>query len=185
MSSTIIGSTVPTITIERLRGSWSSLWLRYVEAVDLDVHCIDSLVGHRSQHPDRQRAIQTFNLDERPSPAAWYLCSVSAPYRWGDNGHALILPKPGHRQEHFSGNMAITLVNAAVLDITDRDVDALHKHAGDTRYRTCRNWQAAWILLEKLGLPERRQPQSTAYGQRSRRYTKRPTIKPQASLFDA
>jgi hypothetical protein len=136
-------------------GSYASVWLKYVTAVDLGVHCIRSLVGRRARI-DPAAPLQSVRLDEHPSPAAFYLCAVSRPYVWSQNAHLAFENAPG---ESWSGialvpQLRVVLHNARpITGWGGQSVPADAPHAHDRRYATCRNWQFAWYLHLERSAP--------------------------------
>lgn len=130
---------------------FSSVWLKYVESVDLDVHCINSLIGPRERGIDRRAHHQILSLAQYRQPLAWYLCAVTYPYRWEQNVHVLAFPNPGHEETVTHSGMTVSLINASSAPITDEWIDPNDRNANVRRFRTCRNWQAAWMLHRRLG----------------------------------
>lgn len=136
--------TQPTMRIERdPEIGHSYLWLKLVEAVNLNVHCFHALVG-RPLRIERDAPDQTVPL---PAAAAYYLCGVTEPYRWELNSHVLALPDAHAEQPLtvFTPALCVTMWGLRAVDITDADLDPeLYGHRKN--YVTCRNLQAAWLL---------------------------------------
>lgn len=171
--------TTPTITLHR-RGDFSSIWLKYVTGVDLDVHCIRSLIGGRHHGIELYARHQTLTLDQHtPTPLAFYLCGVSTPYDWRRNAHLAFVAAPG---ETWSGEAAVPgltveLTNAApVFGWGEQSIDTTHPYAGARLYRTCRNWQFAHELVNRLGIRPRRNPERSHWEPAEERAKRRGTL---------
>lgn len=139
--------------------SYSSVWIKYVRAVDLTVHCIDSLIGDRHRDVANKAKTQTIVLDEFEQPIAWYLCGVTYPYRWQDNAHLLAVPAPDEIHEYSTANLRLTLHNCKPLVIHPYAIDPSDNHAREYLFKTCRNWQAAWILHTEYAAPNMLNPE--------------------------
>jgi hypothetical protein len=153
----------PSLFIYRTHGaSFTSLWLKTVTAVDLRVHCIDSLIGDRIA-VDRAVDFQGVQLDV--AAPAYYLCGLPYPYRWEMNSHLLAVPAPGEEHEWQQPTFDVVLADLRPVPITEEWIDPADPHADERLYRTCRNWQAAWWLHRSEGLQNMPNPRP---GSRSR-----------------
>jgi hypothetical protein len=143
----------------RVHDSFSSIWLKSIRAVDLDVHCIGSLVGDRvvlASKRGRAGQEDALMLTDFPQPLAWYLCGVTEPYRHADNIHLAFEYAPG---ESWSGpalrpGVQVALVNAQPIfgwGLDSIPVGAAHEN--ERLFRTCRNFQFAHFLRHERGAP--------------------------------
>jgi hypothetical protein len=158
----------PTLTF-RSAGGFSTIWLVYVQAVDLTEHCINTFIGPHSKRVVRDAEEQTARLDEHPVPLAYYLCGVTYPYSWADNAHLAFEYAAGH---YWHGpalvpGLTVTLQDARPLDgWGPASIPDGAPHAGEFLYRTCRNWQFAWHLHRELGAEDRLNPGKYAHARR-------------------
>jgi hypothetical protein len=163
----------PTLTF-RSAGGFSTIWLVYIQAVDLTEHCISTFIGPHSRRVERDAEEQTVLLDEHPVPLAYYLCGVTYPYSWADNAHLAFEHAPG---EYWHGpalvpGLTVTLQDARpITGWGPASIPDGTPHAGEYLYRTCRNWQCAWHLHRRLGADNRPNPGKYAH---TRRYGARP-----------
>lgn len=149
-----------TVTIEA-RDTFSSIWLKGIEAVDLETHCLSTFIGPRYRQVDRNKKLQTVTIEPGPREVALYLCGVTAPYRWADNAHLALRPSLGaqwHGEAAVPG-LVVTLLGAEPLSgWGEWDVPMGHPQYGDRLYRTCRNLQFGWWAHRHLGAENRINP---------------------------
>lgn len=168
----------PRIILNVNRTGYSSLWAKYVYAVDLDVHCIDSLVGPRQQRLEKYDRDITF--DQQPTPTAIYLCGVTYPYRWDMNLHILATPSEGSDVTIDVPGGKARLIDLRPHAIHNQDIPRDAPHAHDSKYTTCRNWQAAWMLHRRLRLENMVNPQGSGMRYQQRRGQIRKSAEPPA-----
>lgn len=173
-----------TMSLTR-RDQFSSIWLKGVRAVDLDQHCLPSLIGNRYAMPQLKGArfeSITLELALAPGELALYLCGVTAPYRWEDNAHLAIVPSPGakwHGPASVPG-LTVTLIDAEpIFGWGEHDVDREHKNYPDRLWRTCRNLQFASWAATNLGAPVERNGEGDFFKQAAGKSRRRG----QGSLF--
>lgn len=138
----------PVVHIERINRLWNKyLWLKTVTAVNLDVHCYNSLVG-QPMHTNNQVMQQWITLPPAP---AYYLCGVTEPYRHELNSHVLMLPDPDATQPITvtTPSLSVTMTGLRTLDIDAEWLVDLY--GGRKAYTTCRNLIGAWRLHRDLG----------------------------------
>jgi hypothetical protein len=142
-------SATPQVHIERINRLWNKyLWLKVVNAVNLDVHCYNSLVGYPLHTNNRVRQ-QWLTL---PVGRAYYLCGVTEPYRWEQNTHLMWVPDPDATQPMTvtTPSLSVTMTGLRQVPITDEWLVDIY--GGRKAYVTCRNLQAAWLLHRDMGL---------------------------------
>lgn len=164
----------PRILIER-DGSvgFSSVWLKAVTAVDLTVHCIDSLIGERLP-VDLAADFQRIDLDV-PAPA-YYLCGVTRPYVWDRNAHVLMVRATGAEHYVTMPGLSVTMFELRPVPVRLDWITDPGRYGHDRLFVTCRNLAAATWLHEQGGLEDRENPDRGRY--------RRPRSRPQRdSLF--
>jgi hypothetical protein len=150
----------PRIRITR-RDDFSSIWLKYVRGVDLDVHCINSLIGERQSGISLTADQQVLDLTEWAPPIAFYLCGVSVPYDWTRNAHLAFVAAEGESWEGEAAvrGLYVELQDAApVFGWGPQSIDESHPQAQTYLFKTCRNWQFAHEAAKRLNLTPRRNP---------------------------
>lgn len=136
----------PTIEDIKIKSPFRHLWLKYIQAVNLDVHCARSFVGHY------ETQINPKLISAGPIPLAkhqafyYYLCGVSQPYRWENNFHLAFAYSEGNSIEFQQNGIEVVIANAVQLPIPQigPDCDSVFRHRKE--YNTCRNWQFAWSI---------------------------------------
>lgn len=158
---------VPVISLNRT-DTYSSIWLKYVRAVDLTVRCINCLVGDRATIQLRAER-QSIPLNEYTTPLAWYLCGVSSPYRWSANAHLAFEPAPG---EHWHGpalvpGLTVTLLHARpITGWGEHSIPADSPCRWNHDFRMCRNYQFAHHLAHAKGIASVDNPDKYRYRSR-------------------
>ena len=133
-----------TLEIRKVERKFSSLWLKRVDDVNLNKHCIECLVG--SRFPIQQERGATASL---PAPGIYYLCGVTYPYVWENNFHLAFEYEEGGRFIVGSKGLVVAIKNARVLPITPDYIDRNLPQALDPKFNTCRNWQFANYFAKK------------------------------------
>lgn len=161
----------PRLLIERDgRVDHSSVWLKAVHAVDLEVHCINSLIGPRIP-VDRAADFQRIDIED--VAPAYYLCAVSAPYRWDQNAHAFMFRAPGEEHTVTQPGLSVTMFGLRPMEIRPGWITDPARYGWDRLFTTCRNLQAATWLHQVGGLENRPNPERGRYA--------RPRQRPQSS----
>lgn len=122
------------------------LWIKAVTAVDLTHHCAAALVGDYVE-VDRTAEAQPVAL---PAGRAFYLCGVTAPFRYTHNDHLLLVPDPGHAAQVETPGYTVVLDGVRAQRFGETDIPRGAPLSPLTRYRTCRCWQAGWWLKRHL-----------------------------------
>lgn len=146
---------IPVLTWTR-RAEYSSIWLKYVNGVNLSTHCIESLVGGRQKPLDRHQLTERLELTQHRQPLAWYLCGVTYPYRWTENAHLAFEYVPGATWEGEATVPGLLVKLENCLPIEGWGPDSVPEGAEfsqDRQYATCRNWQFAWWLRQNRDAP--------------------------------
>lgn len=138
----------PSITITLGADRYRYLWLKAVHKVDLGVHCASTFVGeYDSRIGPKQESPLTLRPDEgQGAPVAWYLCGVVVPWRWERNAHLAFTLAPGESWEGTAGTSTLGVRLEGLAPIEgwgEHSIKAGDPHAGQAKYRTCRNWQFA------------------------------------------
>lgn len=142
----------PTIVKYETTEQFKYLWLKYVRAFNLLVHCARCLVGEYSTrvHPDRSRIDGPVCLDEFPPAPYYYLCGVTTPYRYADNLHLAFIQADGEVLEYNDGRTVIVIQNARRIDIPALQSYDLETYGHLAEYNTCRNWRFAYSIVHKI-----------------------------------
>lgn len=132
---------------------WRYLWLKSVIGVELTKHCAASLRGTYAKGLGTEPGLYTADLpfdqllDGELSPHAYYLCGVSAPYRWNENAHVVFEPEEGTTGRIHQLGLMIDFVGVRPMAVFEPSAEQLLA-AGvvsvpDKAFTTCRNWQYA------------------------------------------
>jgi hypothetical protein len=125
------------------------LWLKYVQGVNLNVHCAKCLKGSYSKRIDRTRQYsQMIGLDE-DGAKYYYLCGVAEPYIWAKNFHLAFELAPGEMLHYESNGIEIAIIHARQIEIKTLGPES---HP-DKAFFTCRNWQFANQIAPSFALP--------------------------------
>ena len=138
------------ITIEHLEVQvpFKYLWCKYVDDVNLDVHCAKSLKGTYSKKIDvNKKSYENIILDESDSKII-YICGVSAPYVWKNNFHLAIKYEKGSVVRLGRNGIDIKILNAKELPINFNYRECEHEKASINNYKFCRNWQFAYLYQD-------------------------------------
>lgn len=139
----------------RVDGPFWQLWARTVTGVNLEEHCMQSLLGQnaRGLGASTPRGKWHYGTFPRlPRTLAYYVCGVSVRNILDNNAHLLLVPDPaGHETLSWAWG-SVEVSGARAVPITPAAIDQSHHKAHLPVYRTCRNWQAAWMLNEIHGL---------------------------------
>lgn len=141
------------ITIENISISenFKYLWLKYVNDVNLNVHCAKSLLGDYSKKISTKKGSYTNIVLDESDYKAIYLCGVAFPYVWEKNFHLAFKYSKGDILKYNSNGIDITIKNAVRLPIDIKYIDFSHPKAKFKCYYTCRNWQFAhWFNKNML-----------------------------------
>ena len=126
------------------------LWLKYINGVNLDVHCANSLLGFYSKKIDKKIGIYSdITLDEF-EPKILYLCGVAFPFVWDNNFHLAFREKQGAIIKYSNNGISLEIENAEILPIDKSYIDLNHKKAKFKSYNTCRNWWFANYLFKNI-----------------------------------
>jgi hypothetical protein len=143
----------PTITVQH-NGRWKYTWLKYVQGVNLDHHCIRSLQGPASKKVSTNVLVKgkvrdiTATLDEAPANA-YYLCGISDPYVWEHNVHVAFTYAEGQTFTVEARGMTVVVQDGERVAIYASAVPASDPHILDREYTTCRNYQFAhWYAAQ-------------------------------------
>lgn len=129
----------------KITGSFRYLWLKTVEDVDLSQHCARCLIG---KYDDRFKK-GSFPLDLEDK--VYYLCGVSAPFKWADNFHLAFMPADAEETVSVAYNgIEIEISGARRLPIEEQYIPMAYPHAQNKAYSTCRNWQFAHYFSKEL-----------------------------------
>ena len=148
----------PIVKDWTLKGSakYESLWMVYVDGVELSVHCQRSLLGPKSVKSKRfgsnerrgEADAPPIVLDEAVTPY-YYICGLASPRNWENNLHIAFRYKPGSVIEVETERERWIIENAERIDILESYVDKNDPNYHDDQYRTCRNWQFAHYVASQ------------------------------------
>ncbi len=123
-------------------------WLKKVRSVCLSQHCASCLVGEYVPNVPKCGELYNVQLED----AVYYLCGVSRGAVWEKNFHLAFRPKPGGVIEinDEEKGVAVRILDAEPLPISESDIDETNPHANERLYRRCRNWQFAHYFAKHL-----------------------------------
>jgi hypothetical protein len=152
----------PTIREMHWKGAWCSIWLMYVEGVDISKHCKWGLEGFTSNRMTKflgnvhglnstqklpGRHFYDLGLDESKADA-YYICGVAYPLNWEDNFHLAFSYCPGENIIFDERGVSGTILNARRIPIGEIDREkCMYPGKDDPKFYTCRNWQFANMYL--------------------------------------
>lgn len=129
------------------------LWLKYVEAFDLSIHCARCLVGRYSKHIPygATNGVHIVNkyLNEHRG-RYYYLCGVTQPYRYNDNLHIAFEYADGEILRYTDNHTTVEIENARLIPITRQENYSKHQFGHIEAYNTCRNWRFAYQETYKI-----------------------------------
>lgn len=140
----------PTFRV-RVDGRFWQLWARTITGTNLTHHCMRALTGTNTPGLGRATPPGEWHhrqFPELPDAIAYYICGVSPANILTKNAHLLLLPETGSTARLRWGWGQVEVSGARAIPITPDFIDPAHPRAVDKVYRTCRNWQAAWMLNE-------------------------------------
>lgn len=148
-------TTAPTFRVKATGPYWQ-LWARTVTGIDLSQHCMKSLLGANAPRLGAGLPLdswQSRTFPTLPAPAlAYYICGVSAKNELARNFHLLLVPdEAGYVERSWSWG-DVQVAGARAVEVRPDAIDPRHPKAGNLKYSTCRNWQAAWMLGREHGL---------------------------------
>lgn len=127
----------------KIEKQWSFIWLMYVNDIDLRKHCKQCLKGYTSKKIGKwTKHKKNIKLNESEAKY-YYLCGGSYPYIWENNFHLAWKEKLGKSFEYTSNGITIKVKNGERIEFTEKDIEKTQKHANQSEYYTCRNWQFA------------------------------------------
>lgn len=123
------------------------LWLKRVSGVDLSVHCARCLLG---KYMDNISPHNPHTTDIQLDNGVYYLCGVSLPYVWEKNFHIAFEYSEGSRIEYANNGISVVIENAVALPISESYIDRTDRNAWKKEFRTCRNWQFAHYIKQRI-----------------------------------
>lgn len=127
-----------------LKGTYKILWLRYVYGVNLEQHCMKSLLGHNDKRV-RGYMRQLINLKLEES-RYYYLCGVDHGFNWYRNLHLAFVRSVGSVIEIDNEFIKCRILNAHQIPISDKYINWNLPQSKNRLFSTCRNWQFANFL---------------------------------------
>lgn len=119
-------------------------WLRYVDGVNLNEHCMKSLLGHNDKRINRGITLyENIELEKAPY---YYFCGVHAGWAYNKNIH--IAWKDSSDGKIIVDNEFVyaEIEGAERIDINPDSIDADNPLSNNKLFSTCRNWQFAnWL----------------------------------------
>lgn len=139
-----------TIEFAELKGVYKILWLRYVSGVNLNEHCMKSLLGHNDRRiRGFMKIIPRMDLEEAPY---YYLCGVDVNFEWIKNLHLAFTYSCGSVIEIDNEFIKCRILNARRLEITNRYIDWTLPQSRNKYFNTCRNWWFANMIARNGGI---------------------------------
>lgn len=115
-------------------------WMKTVEDVNLNCHCINCLIGQRDYRiTPKKRTFVNLELPDK----IHYLCGVVYPFDWASNFHLAFRPCEGKVLIENQNGVWIRIEDAEKLPISPQFIDPSNPHSEERLFKTCRNWQFA------------------------------------------
>lgn len=142
----------PVVNNIDINQKFNYLWLKYVNDVNLNVHCARCLKGEYSEMIFNELETgKDINLNEHEAKV-YYLCGVAKPSCWDNNFHLAFVYKKDSTIEIEEHGISIKIQDAERIDIVPVDLEkSKSKHKYSKLYNTCRNWQFAHQFIDMFG----------------------------------
>ena len=135
------------------RNTYKILWLRYVYGVDLNTHCMKSLLGHNDPRVRGFMRSLPNNMVLEDS-RFYYLCGVDKDFNWNKNLHIPFVRSVGQNIEIDNEFVKIKILNARLIHIDTNYINWNLPQAKNRLFNTCRNWQFANMLASLPDVPQ-------------------------------
>lgn len=131
-----------------LKSNYWIIWMRYVNGVNLNEHCMKSLLGRNDQR--FKRGITQYEDIELERAPYYYFCGVHANWdypknihiAWKDSVGSFVVDNEYVYAEIEGGEM---------IEISPQYIDRTNPNATNKLYTTCRNWQFAnWLAKSDI-----------------------------------
>lgn len=127
-----------------IKGNYWIQWLRYVSGVNLNEHCMKSLLGYNDKRIRRGITLyEDIELDKAPY---YYFCGVHAGWAYAKNIHIAWKDSSDGRFVVDNEFVYAEIEGAERIEIDASYIDETNPFANNKLYNTCRNWQFAnWL----------------------------------------
>lgn len=136
-----------------LRNTYKILWLRYVYGVDLNTHCMKSLLGHNDKRVRGFMRSLPPNLELEES-RFYYLCGVDVNFDWNKNLHVAFVRSVGRQIIIDNEFVKLKINNARQIFIDTKYINWRLPQSRNKLFSTCRNWQFANMLASLPDVPQ-------------------------------
>lgn len=134
------------------KNTYKILWLRYVYGVNLNTHCMNSLLGHNDKRVRGfMRSLPQMELEDS---RFYYLCGVDLNFDWNKNLHIPFVRSVGQTIEIDNEFVKIKINNARQIIIDTKYINWDLPQSRNRLFSTCRNWQFANMLASLPGIPQ-------------------------------
>lgn len=134
------------------RNIYKILWLRYIYGVDLNNHCMKSLLGHNDKRVrGYMRELHDLQLEDS---RFYYLCGVDKDFNWNKNLHIAFVRSVGREINIDNEFVKIKITNARQIIIDTNYIDWTLPQSRNRLFSTCRNWQFANMLASLPDVPQ-------------------------------
>ena len=129
-----------------LKNIYKIVWLRYVSGINLNEHCMKSLIGYNDPHfRGFMRGCNDIVLD---ISKYYYLCGVDVNWAYQKNMHVAFIYKEGSVINIDNNLFKVRIENAAQLAIVPDFMDRNLPQFSNRLFNTCRNWWFANMLAK-------------------------------------
>lgn len=135
------------------RNTYKILWLRYVYGVDLNNHCMKSLLGHNDKRVRGFMRSLPNNMELEES-RFYYLCGVDKDFNWNKNLHIAFVRSVGREIVIDNEFVNIKINNARQIIIDPKYINWDLPQSRNKLFNTCRNWQFACMLASLPDVPQ-------------------------------
>ena len=131
-------------------------WLRKIRAVNIYQCCAKCFLGakenvvYNATHGAKYPVYIELDIAPNPKWVAYYLCGLSAGFKYENNTHVAFVHAPGETLKRESDQMKVEISNARLIDF--EHIGYVPNPQGEFTHeqRTCRNWIFANYLKDRM-----------------------------------
>jgi hypothetical protein len=131
-------------------------WVRKIRSVDISRCCAKCFIGesdtrlyHGTAYGQTPRFIK-LEIEPAEKYVAYYLCGLSAGFKYEKNTHLAFIHAPGERVHVESEQMEVTIENTRWIDFEGADYTPNPRGEYTDEQRMCRNWIFANFIRDGM-----------------------------------